>query len=51
MNACVKEKTKVGSHSVVGIGSVVLRDIPENVIAWGNPAKVQKPRDGVRVFQ
>ena len=51
MNACVKEKTKIGSHSIIGMGSVVLRDIPENVIAWGNPAKVQRPRDGARVFQ
>lgn len=51
MNACVKEKTKIGSHSIIGMGSIVLRDIPENVIAWGNPAKAQSPRNGARVFR
>lgn len=51
MNACVKEKVKIGSRSIIGMGSVVLEDIPEDVIAWGNPAKVQKHRNGVRVFR
>lgn len=51
MNACVKEHTQIGRHSIVGMGAVVLKDIPENMIAWGNPAKVQKPRNGARVFQ
>lgn len=51
MNASVKEKIKIGSRSVIGMGSVVLEDIPEDVIAWGNPARVQKARNGVRVFR
>lgn len=32
----------VGKNSVIGAGSVVTRDIPENAIAAGNPAKVIK---------
>lgn len=28
---------KVGSHSVVAAGSVVCKDIPEYVVAGGNP--------------
>ncbi len=31
---------KIGSGSVIGAKSVVTRDIPENVIALGNPCKV-----------
>lgn len=31
---------QIGSNSVIGAGSVVTRDIPENVIAAGNPARV-----------
>lgn len=35
---------KIGSHSVVGARSVVTKNIPEYVIAAGNPAKVIKER-------
>ena len=30
----------IGDNSVIGAGSVVTKDIPANVIAVGNPAKV-----------
>ncbi|MBD1577535.1 MULTISPECIES: sugar O-acetyltransferase [Vibrio] len=32
----------IGSNSVIGAGSVVTKDIPDNVIAVGNPCKVIK---------
>ena len=32
--------SRIGKGSVVGAGSVVTRDIPDHVIAAGNPAKV-----------
>jgi maltose O-acetyltransferase len=33
----------VGSRSVIGAGSVVTRDIPEGVLAAGNPCRVIRP--------
>ncbi|MCI1217409.1 MAG: sugar O-acetyltransferase [Bifidobacterium crudilactis] len=36
---------RIGSGSVVGAGSVVTRDIPENAVAVGNPARVIKRID------
>ena len=30
----------IGNGSIIGAGSVVINDIPENVIAAGNPCKV-----------
>lgn len=30
----------IGNNSIIGSGSVVTKDIPSNVIAAGNPAKV-----------
>lgn len=33
---------KIGNHVIVGAGSVVTKDIPDNSIAVGNPAKVIK---------
>ena len=34
--------TTIGNLSIIGAGSVVTEDIPSNVIAYGNPAKVRK---------
>ncbi|MFP7695788.1 sugar O-acetyltransferase [Trueperella sp. LYQ143] len=31
---------RIGENSVIGAGSVVVRDIPANVVAVGNPARV-----------
>ena len=33
---------KVGNNVVIGAGSVVTRDIPDNVIAFGNPCRVMR---------
>lgn len=30
----------IGENSVIGAGSVVTKDIPANVVAVGNPARV-----------
>jgi acetyltransferase-like isoleucine patch superfamily enzyme len=32
---------RVGSDAIVGAGAVVVHDIPEGVVAFGNPARVQ----------
>jgi acetyltransferase EpsM len=44
-NATVREKVTIGDYSLVGAGSVVLNDVPENAVVVGNPAKVLKLRD------
>jgi maltose O-acetyltransferase len=30
----------IGDNSVIGAGAVITRDIPANVVAVGNPARV-----------
>ncbi len=35
----------IGENSVVGAGAVVVRDIPPNVVAAGNPAKIVRKLD------
>ena len=41
-NVAILPGVKIGSNSVIGAGSVVNKDIPENSIAVGNPCKVIK---------
>ena len=31
---------KIGDNTVIGAGSVVTKDIPDNVVAVGNPCRV-----------
>lgn len=33
---------KIGDRSVIGAGSIVTKDIPNDVLAFGNPCKIQK---------
>jgi len=35
----------IGENSIVGAGSVVASDIPDNCVAIGNPARVIKKID------
>jgi maltose O-acetyltransferase len=39
-SAIVLPNVRIGPNSIVGAGSVVSRDIPANVVASGNPARV-----------
>jgi sugar O-acyltransferase (sialic acid O-acetyltransferase NeuD family) len=36
--AVILPKVRIGSNVVVGAGSVVTKDIPDNIVAFGNPA-------------
>lgn len=35
----------IGDNSVIGAGSLVTRDIPANVVAYGSPCRVARPID------
>ncbi len=45
VNVIVGKGVRIGANSVIGAGSVVVRDIPANVVAAGNPATVKKALD------
>lgn len=45
MGSLIREGLKIGDNSVVGMGSVVFSDIPDGVVAVGNPARVVKKND------
>lgn len=43
--AIINPGVKIGNNVVIASGAVVTKDIPDNVVAGGNPAKVIKTID------
>lgn len=48
--ASLRDRISVEDTAVVAIGAVVLKDVPGNVIALGNPAKYIRKEDDYRIF-
>jgi galactoside O-acetyltransferase len=44
-NTVVLPGVTIGDNSVIGAGSVVTKDIPANVVAYGNPCRVIREID------
>ena len=38
--AVIKDRVHVGARTLIGAGATVVRDIPDGVVAYGNPARV-----------
>jgi acetyltransferase-like isoleucine patch superfamily enzyme len=51
MGALVKDVVRIGDGVIVGMGSVVFNDLPDNVIALGNPARPMRANLEQRVFK
>lgn len=45
LGVTVLDRVVIGENTVVGSGSLVLKDLPDNVLAYGNPAKVMRERE------
>jgi sugar O-acyltransferase (sialic acid O-acetyltransferase NeuD family) len=50
MGVQIKEGLTIGSKVILGMGSVVFNNIPDSVIALGNPARVMRRNEGKMVF-
>lgn len=48
-SAIVCKGVRIGENTIIGAGAVVTRDIPPNVVAVGNPARVVKRLDPKRI--
>jgi sugar O-acyltransferase (sialic acid O-acetyltransferase NeuD family) len=51
MGALVKERLRIGRAAIVGMGAVVYADIPNEMVALGNPARVVRRNDDKKVFK
>lgn len=45
VNCVILPYIRIGKNSVVGAGSVVMKDVPPNVVVMGNPARIVKHLD------
>lgn len=45
VNSVVLPGVRVGKNSVVGAGSLVMKDVPPDVVVMGNPARVTQQMD------
>lgn len=50
-HSCLRNGLHIGENCIIGMGSVVTKDIPDNSVAYGNPAKVMRTNDSGRVFK
>lgn len=39
-NVCILGDVTIGNNVIIGAGSVVVKDVPDNCVVAGNPAKV-----------
>lgn len=44
-SASIRERLSVGEGSIVGMGAVVVSDVPSGMVVAGVPARVLKPVD------
>lgn len=51
LSTCIKQGVTIGANTVLGMGSVVYNNIPDEVIALGNPARAMRANTERRVFK
>jgi sugar O-acyltransferase (sialic acid O-acetyltransferase NeuD family) len=50
LGANVIHQVTIGSHAVVGAGALVLKDLPDSVVAYGVPARVARRREAAEPY-
>jgi sugar O-acyltransferase (sialic acid O-acetyltransferase NeuD family) len=45
LNATVFDRLTIGQNSVIGAASLITKDIPDNVLVYGNPGKIIRERE------
>lgn len=44
LGVTIMDRIEIGENTVVGAGSLVIKSLPDNVLAYGNPAKIIRDR-------
>ena len=45
LGVTILDRIEIGENTVVGAGSLIIKSIPNNVLAYGNPAKIIRSRN------
>jgi acetyltransferase-like isoleucine patch superfamily enzyme len=45
MGSNIIDNVKIGKNVIIGAGSLVTKDIPDNVVAYGNPCKIVRKNE------
>ena len=48
--SCIRNGLHIGENAIVGMGAVVTKDVPDNAVVYGNPAKIMRYNEKGRVF-
>ncbi len=49
-HSCIRNGLHIGENAIVGMGAVVTKDVPDNAVVVGNPAKILRYNEKGRVF-
>ena len=44
LGVTILDRVEIGQNTVVGSGALVVKSLPDNVLAYGNPAKIIRER-------
>ena len=47
----VRDRIRIGKNCVIGMGSIVTRDLPDNTVAYGSPAKIIRKNINQNIFK
>jgi sugar O-acyltransferase (sialic acid O-acetyltransferase NeuD family) len=50
LGVTVLDRIEIGENTVVGAGSLVIKSLPDNVLVYGNPAKIIRGRNQFEKF-
>lgn len=50
--SCVlRDRIHIGENVIIGMGAVVTKDVPDNAVVYGNPARIMRWNDGSKLFK
>jgi sugar O-acyltransferase (sialic acid O-acetyltransferase NeuD family) len=50
LGVTVLDRVEIGENTVIGAGSLVIKSLPNNVLAYGNPSKIIRSRNQFEKF-
>lgn len=49
-HSCIRNGLHIGENCIIGMGAIVTKDVPDNAVVVGNPARIIRYNEKSRVF-